>query len=201
MSLRTIKRWIAGVFSQIPIIGYLTSCGYAQHKAALRDFTISFLFSTATFWLSAFVLLGLNANAASSYFDMLRTTVQSGELFIFSVGFLGPILLVAIEDPANAKPFPGKVWHIAMLVAIMLISVALFAMTKVSHVPSVLLNLNMSWLFKISLYTASGAAVLRYLAMLYRKQTIDPEAQMKNPEREFARQFAKHHAGNGEGEQ
>lgn len=198
MSAKTVKRWISELFSQIPIFGYLTSCGYAQHKAALRDFMISVLFSTATFWLSAFFLWVLRSNAGSTYLAILRTTVQSGELFIFTVGFLGPILLVAIDDPPNGKPFPGKLWHMVVLILLMLVSVGFFALTKISHSPSVLLQLNMNLVFTVSLYTAGGACLLRYLAMVYRKQTIDPEAQMKIPEREFARQFAEHRASGRE---
>lgn len=198
MNSIAIKRWISGTFSQIPIIGYLASCGYKQHKAAMREFVFSVLFSTATFWLSALFLWALTANSGASYGDMLRSTVQSGELFIFSVGFLGPILLVAIDDPANAKPFPGKTWHLLVLVMLMLVSAGFFALTKIAHTSSVSISLNMNLLFSISLYTAMSAAALRYLTIVYRKQTVDPETQMKNPERQFAQRFAEHHAGGRE---
>lgn len=201
MSIVGVKRWVISAFSEIPIIGYLALCGVKEHKAAFKDFSVTVLFSTATFWLSALVLRGLTANSSQTYFDMLRSTVQSGELFIFSLGFMGPILLIAAEDPKNARPFPGRLGHIVCLFALALIAVAFFALMKVSNSKNLVLPLNKEFLFSTSVCVALISALLRYLAMVYRKQTIDPEHEIKDRERAFSDKFREHaQSGGGNGQ-
>lgn len=191
-------RWLFAQISQVPILGYLTSCGIEEHKNALKEFAVSFGFSTATFWLSALVLMALKINETSSYLGVLNSTIQSGELFIFSVGFVGSILWTALEDPRSAKPFPGRTWHVFAVVIIGFIAVAFFALAKIASDPNIGSQFSMPFLINASIFLALVVSVLRYLAIVYRKQTMNPEKDMKTQEKGFAQAFAERHAGGGE---
>lgn len=192
-----LGRWLFSQISQIPILGYLTSCGVEEHKNALKEFAISFGFSTAAFWLSALVLMALKINEKSSYISVLNSTIQSGELFIFTVGFVGSILWTALEDPKSAKPFPGRTWHIVALFIIGFVAAAFFALAKIAYTPDIGSYFSMPFLIKASIYLALTVTVLRYLAIVYRKQTLNPEKEMKTQEQGFAKAFAEHHAVEG----
>lgn len=193
-----VWRWLLSLVSQIPIFGYLTSCSIDEHKNALKEFAISFGFATTTFWLSALVLMALKINESNSYLTVLESTVQSGELFIFSVGFVGSILWTALEDPSSAKPFPGRTWHVLSVVILGFIAVAFFALAKIANNPNFGAQFSMPFLINASIWLALIVTVLRYLAIVYRKQTLNPEKDMKTQEKGFAQAFAKHHAEGNE---
>ena len=186
---------MSNLIGKVPIIGYLVYCERAQHVAAAKDFFIGLCFSTATFWLSALFLSSLEANKDSNYLLLLQSTVRNGELFIFTVGFLGPILLTALEDPKNARPFPGRIWHILALVVVAIIAAGFFALMKVATNRDITPIFNRQFIYQTSLHLAGLSIALRYLAIVYRKQTIDPEKEIKEKEANFANEFAKHREG------
>lgn len=95
-------------FVAVPIIGYLAECSAKQHSDSIKEFFFGVVFATSTFWLSALLFLGFRVNEHVSYLTLLRSTVSGGELFIFSVGFLGPIVLTSLDDPKHARPFLGR---------------------------------------------------------------------------------------------
>jgi hypothetical protein len=110
---------------------------------------------------------------------------------------LGPILFVSLEEPANAKSFPGRVSHVLVLVLIGFVSVGLYALEVGARITELGSIFDTDFLFKASLGVSVIVLSLRYLTTLYRKNTLsfDPEVQMKGPVDNFAEKFAAKHSG------
>jgi hypothetical protein len=153
------------------------------------------VFSTVTFWLTALFLKAFNAFSGSPYYVVLQSTVNTGQLFIFSVAFMGPILLTAAEDPRNARQFPGRLWHFLALVTLAIVAAGCYALQQSTKINGTDNLLNKDFLFNFSIAVAICAMLLRYLATVYRKQTFDPEREMKKPEEDFSDAFARHREG------
>lgn len=179
-------------FSHVPVIGPLVYCRWKDHKASFREMTIIFLFATATFWLTSLILMGFSNTRALGYFPVLLSTVKSGELFIFSVGFIGPILLSAAEDKKDEREFPGRLWHLLALVLLALVGTAFHSQIKSAQLAGSVNPADFDFWFNASLYIAVFAVVLRYLSMVYRKSTFSPQKEIKGREVDFADQYAKH---------
>jgi hypothetical protein len=195
-ALQVAKRRCVALWTELPILGPLAYCTASHHKSAAKEFSVTVLFSTATFWLSALFLKALMANKGLSYFELIGTTVKSGELFIFTVAFLGPILITAAEDPHNAKEFPDRMWHFLALMALALIAAGFFALIKTAYSDDIAKPLfDKEFLFEASITTALCALLLRYLALVYRKQTLISEKELKNREGAFADAFSARHGG------
>lgn len=185
--------WLCRRISGFPIFGHLVYCKWPQHKAAAREWFIVTAFATATFWLTALLLMTSQTARSSGYLSTVGNTVKSGELFIFAVGFLGPILLTALDDPKDAKEFPGRLWHIFALVIIGLVATGYHAQIKRGQLSGggALTDSDQAFLFQVSAWIAVAAVTLRYLAIVYRKSTFVPEDEIKRPETEFADDYVK----------
>lgn len=180
---------------QFPIFGGLFLCSARDHYVALKEFSIALIFSTATFWLSAWLLMFLTVNETSSFTEILHSTVDKGELFIFAVGFIGSTLIVAFDDPTDARQFPGKLWHAVGLFVLGLLCAGAFALVRLSGQRDATIVLNSQALFSASLWLSLVACVLRYLAIVYRKFTLRPDEAIKSREQGFAAAFKEHHKG------
>lgn len=185
-------RWFLRKWSQIPILGPLAYCSWANHKASFREFVVTIAFSTVTFWLTALFMKAFSQYSHTSYADMLTETVSSGQLFIFSVAFMGPIVLTAVDDPKNAKAFPGRMWHVLALIIVAIVASALYSLEQTSRITGITSLLNTSFLIHASYVLAVVAIVLRYLAAVYRRQSFDPERELKGSEDSFAAKFSEH---------
>lgn len=131
---------------------------------AIRDFVITIVFSSLTFWLSAAFMLMMEESRSLGYMELLGNTVRGGELFIFSVGILGPILLMVLDE-TREKRFPAAIWLVALLVIGAVVCGGLFAILKTT--PSVLINKELA--ISVSQWSALIAAGLRYIAIAYNK--------------------------------
>jgi hypothetical protein len=193
-AIRAGWAWVCRHVSGFPVFGHLVYCKWPQHRAAAREWFIVTAFATATFWLTALLLMTSQTARSNGYFSTVVSTARSGELFIFAVGFLGPILLTALDDPKDAKEFPGRLWHIFALVVIGLVATGFHAQIKAGQLKSVALGeSDQEFLFHASAWIALAAVTLRYLAIVYRKSTFVPEDEIKRPETEFADQYVKSH--------
>jgi hypothetical protein len=153
--------------------------------------------STATFWVTTLFLRAFTQNREKNLWDIFLGTVSQGQLFIFSVGFLGPIVLAAGREPERAKSFPGRVSHLLVLIFLTAFAAGFYALhltggqTAASAVPLV----DAEFLFRASICIALLSIVLRYLTMVYRASTLDVDVdqQLKQPVEDFAQQFADRH--------
>lgn len=198
--LRRSRVWLRTYGRSVPLFGPLFSCTAKNHIDSLKEFLISTAFGTATFTVTALLLKGLTANKEAGYFDLLHTTVDAGQLFIFAVGMLGPILLTAAEDPATSNTFPSRTVHIALLILIAVLSSGFYAQFLIARNPGAGPLINRDFLFQMSMLIASAVVVMRYLTIVYRKSTADfvAERDMPRQARDFAGSFAQRHGGEAE---
>lgn len=180
---------IKAFLSNVPVIGHLMKCSFANHSDAVKEFVPSIAFSTATFWLSAVFLMALKANAGSTFGELLEQNLESGELLIFSLAFLGSIIVSAAEDPDKARTFPGRAWHFFVVFGVAVVASGFYALIKVAKEIPNKGFLDDRFVLAASLLIAAIALVLAYLTLVYRKQTFDPESELKDPENLFADQF------------
>lgn len=185
-------RFLVRGWTAVPLLGPLAYCTWANHKASIREFFITICFSTVTFWLTSLFMRAFNQYAGYTYLGILRSTVNTGQLFIFAVAFMGPIILTAADDPKNARAFPGRLWHILALVLLAIVSAAFYALQQSSKIAGLNALLDDEFLFHASVLFAVFAGILRYLATVYRKQSFDPEKEMKRSEGAFASRFSEH---------
>jgi hypothetical protein len=171
----------------IPIIGGLVDCTMRNHRAALNELLIALSFSTVTFWLSAFFLLFLDSG---SYFDHLVDSVRNGELLIFAVGFLGPTLLLALQDGKH-RQFPGRRGHTVVLFLVGIMCSGLYALARTLKTSEPSVAFDRERLLFWSLVFGIVVVLLRYLAMVYSKSLLEPE-DLRTQEKAFSEQFASH---------
>lgn len=186
------RRWLG----RIPLIGPMFLCSWKDHGSALKDFLITVAFSSITFWLSALVLSVFEKNNGIAYSELLMSTVQGGELFIFSLGILGPILLIVMDDGRKAKSFPSGVWLMFFLFVAAAICGGLFAVMKTTAAAAEVggMGIDKPLAVSISFWAAGGACLLRYLTIAYNKSLAKFNAEdLQADEQDFKNAFASRH--------
>ncbi|KRA17355.1 hypothetical protein ASD69_11690 [Lysobacter sp. Root604] len=132
---------------------------------------------------------------------MVYTTMSTGQLFIFAVGMLGPILFIALDEPANAKKFPGRISHVIFLVLLSAMAAGFYSLELAARNPAhkFLQILNTDFLFFASVFVAVVVLILRYLTTVYRKNIsgFNVEEAMKEQANDFAGSFSARHKEQG----
>lgn len=187
--------------SHLPLIGPLFYARWPEHRSSLKELLISLAFSTVTFWGTAIFLLAVAASQKLSYFSLVYSTISKGELFIFSVGMLGPILLATADDGEDNKPRFGRIWHIAALAFIGLLATGFHSQIKAAQFEERLSFMNLDFLFHASVVIAVAAVFLRYLALLYKKSTFIPTRELRQPVTQFTNDFKARHGHGSKEEQ
>lgn len=192
MNIGFTREGLKNAWMKVPLLGYLAYCTKKNHAETVKELTITLAFSTATFWISALLFEAFMVNKGASYFDLLYKTANAGQLFIFAVTFLGPVFLIAGDDPPKAKLFPNRSLHLVLLFLLAVVSSSFYAIQLGARQIPGGAELDSNFLFRSSLVIAILAVVFRYLAVVYRKNTLyfDPEAELNEPVRDFAKQFA-----------
>lgn len=187
--------WFSSGWQRLPLVGHLVYCTRKNHKEATKDLFVTLLFSTTTFWVSALILQAFAANANADYLRLLLKTADSGQLFIFAVSFMGPVFLLAGDDPPKAKNFPNRGLHFVVLFVLAIISSCFYALQLSSREFPGTILLDTKFLMDASIVLAILAILLRYLTVVYRKNTIyfDPNVEMVEPTNDFAARFARRH--------
>lgn len=190
-----IRHLFTSGWQRLPLVGHLVYCTRKNHKEASKDIFVTLLFSTATFWVSALILQAFAANSNAHYLSLLLKTADSGQLFIFAVSFMGPVFLLAGDDPPKAKNFPDRGLHFVILFVLSIIASCFYALQLSSREFPGIILLDTKFLMKASVVVAILAILLRYLTVVYRKNTIyfDPNIEMVEPTNDFAARFARRH--------
>jgi hypothetical protein len=193
MTQKIGRESLRSIWTKVPLLGYLSYCTRKNHVETIKELFITLVFSTATFWISALLFEAFLINRDASFVDLLYKTANAGQLFIFAVTFLGPVFIIAGDDPAKAKTFPNRGLHLVLLFLLAVVGSSFYAIQLAAREFPGGVQLNSNFLFRASVVIAIFSIALRYLAVVYRKNTLvfDPEAELVEPAHDFAAEFAK----------
>jgi hypothetical protein len=90
--------------SKIWIIGTLFSAGRSTLISSFYEFIYLLLWSVLPFALGALVLYVTSSAADKSFYEMALNTFRNGELLVFTISMLAPILYLTLHDPEQAEP-------------------------------------------------------------------------------------------------
>jgi hypothetical protein len=185
---RALSR-LKALFGKVPIVGGLTYCDWRHHGAALREFAVVISFATATFWLAAFIG---RFDRIAPIWTLVLGTISRGELFIFSVSLLGPVVYTALDERETKRSFPEKTIHLLLTCVLALMAAAAFSKVKTSP------ELDMDFVLWSSTWIALAATTLRYLTILYNKaRDSSPNAVRTTTTNQFLADVNAHRASQG----
>lgn len=175
-------------FRKIPLIGPLVECSRKDHQGASLELFTHLVISTMPFWLGGLVLYAISHETSKTYIAMLTSTLNKGELLIYSTSLLAPIFYTAFTNEAgSARAFPSRYEHAVLVAMLIAICAAMFAILKTG----ILLDSN--FIFTLSIGCTLVGLFLRYLAGVYHKmRNRDPGEEMRKQETDFVDELIEH---------
>ena len=189
--MEKIRSWFNNILywlSQLWLIGAIFKAGRKTFVGALCEFAYALVWSIFPFVLGVLTLYVTSGDPGRDYLLLAKSTVSNGELLIYTISMLTPILYLVLHDPEQAASFPHKL-PISTLVTIVAVTCsALFALMKAHAVkdPDYVLNL--------SIILTCLALVIRYLALVYHRLRMPDtnEQDLRGSQDEFLKRYKQH---------
>ncbi|CAN7353682.1 hypothetical protein [Polaromonas sp. LjRoot131] len=167
--MNSIRQWLSRTW----LLGTLCKVGRPAYASAFYEFIYLFLWSVLPFALGALVLYVVSDASSKNIFQLGVSTFKNGELLVFTISMLAPILYLTLHDPEQAAPFPHKL-PISTVVALVIVTcAALFALLKASAVK------DSSFVFELSVWLTALALAFRYLALVYHRFRMPPISEIE----------------------
>ncbi len=185
------KETAISYLSRIWLFGTLLRAGRSTHAGAFYEFIYLFLWSILPFALGALALYVTSDATDKSFYELSLNTFRNGELLVFTISMLAPILYLTLHDPEQADPFPHKLPISTVVALIIVTSASLFALLKASAVK------DFPFVFGLSIILTIVALVFRYLAIVYHRVRIPPlsEKDLRAPQNKFIEDLNNHLKG------
>ncbi|MDT4331198.1 hypothetical protein ACQE3D_15630 [Methylomonas sp. MS20] len=172
------------------LIGALFKAGRKTYAEALYEFSYLICWSILPFALGTLTLY-VTTDSGSEQKDLYEygiSTFKNGELLVFTISMLAPILYLINYDPNENRPFPHKLPISTVVTLIVVTSAALFALMKAHAVKENEL------VFTISVILTLIALIFRYLALVYHRLRTPPvnEMDLRSSEVSFVNQYRTH---------
>ncbi|MBC5767227.1 hypothetical protein [Ramlibacter albus] len=168
------------------LIGGLFRCNLTTFLSALYEFSYLVAWSVLPFILGALVLYVIKeASGSKDFFVLAEDTFRNGELLVFTISMLAPILYLTLHDPEQAEPFPHKLLISTTVSLIIVTCAALFAVMKAGGIKDV------KFVYQFSLFLTLAAFAFRFLAILYHKLRMPSvnERELRAPQDNFVDDF------------
>lgn len=153
--------------------------------SALYEFAYLVIWSILPFALGALVLYVISDAKDKNFFELAVKTFRNGELLVFTISMLAPILYLTLHDPEQADPFPHKLPLSTTVSLIIVTSAALFAVMKSGGVKDT------EFVYYFSVFLTLCALFFRFLAILYHKVRMPAlsERELRGPQDQFVENF------------
>lgn len=189
--MEKMKSWFNNVvysLSHLWLIGALFKAGRSTFAGALYEFAYALVWSIFPFVLGVLTLYVTSEDSGRDYFLLAKGTVSNGELLIYTISMLTPILYLVLHDPEQAASFPHKLPISTLVTVVAVTCAALFALMKAHAVkdPDFVLNL--------SIALTTFALVIRYLALVYHRLRMPDtsERDLRGDQDDFLKRFSLH---------
>lgn len=177
------------IFSNIWLIGSLFKAGRKTYAQALYEFAYLLCWSVLPFALGTLTLLvTADTTDQRDVLNLSISTFNHGELLVFTISMLAPILYLINHDPTESKTFPHKLPISTIVVLNIVTSASLFALMKADAVTKKEL------VFNISVALTVIALLIRYLALVYHRVRLPDvdEMALRSNQRSFVEDYEHH---------
>lgn len=191
MDLLLLKSWFKKFVRKLPLFSGLADCRLSDHAEAIKEFGINFIFSTAPIWLGGLIIFSLDKSSEKSISEFLNTmitTVQRGELFMYSTAMVAPIVYVALKPEKGMPIFPGQMSHVVFIIIVGIISAAFFAIQRTG------VWIDIKFTFSLSVFLYFLSLLLLYLTTVYRNYRLTGALDVTRGQTdEFVDEFNRRH--------
>lgn len=189
--MENIRAWITksrGLLSHLWLIGSLFRAGRKTYAEALYEFAYLLVWSILPFVLGALTLYVVSGNTSKNFFELSLDTFRNGELLVFTISMLAPILYLVLHDPEQAQAFPHKLPISTVVTLVTITCAALFALMKAGAVK------DGEFVFQFSIMLTVLALFFRYLALVYHRMRMPSmnESDLRETQTDFIKQYRKH---------
>ncbi len=175
---------------KIPILGNLSWCNRGNHWHAFIELLSTQILATLPIWGAALVLSALDKESTSGIFKLyllkVELSVSNGELYLYAMSALGPIVYIALNDKNRPRDFPGKLPHIILVLLLMIASIIVFMLQRTGS------PINPNFLLKFPFIIYIGSVSLLYLALVYQNNIVDAPGLMRKKTKDFSEEFSTH---------
>lgn len=173
---------------EIPVLGGLVDCDGHDHWESLGQTTVLFILSSMPIWLGTLIVYATGEKTGCVGFrSAFFSTINRGELFMYSTAFLAPIFWIALADRPNLRVFPGKVSHIVLMVIICVIAAVFFGLLTAGN------RLNQGFTLRLSVVMFFTSLILLYLGILYHENRVkDAPTVMAEDTEKFSAKYQAH---------
>lgn len=182
------KDSFADRYSSFWLFGTLLKVDRPTIAGAFYEFLYLLLWSILPFALGALVLYVTTDCLDKDFFELGLNTFRNGELLVFTISMLAPILYLTLHDPDRAARFPHKLPISTVVTLVIVTCAALFALLKASAVK------DLPFVFDLSVGLTGLALIFRFLALIYHRYRLIPptEIEMREPQVDFVNDFREH---------
>lgn len=186
-----IRSWFNNAMywlSHLWLIGALFKAGRKTFASALYEFAYALVWSIFPFVLGILTLYVTSEDPGRDYLLLAKGTVSNGELLIYTISMLTPILYLVLHDPEQAASFPHKLPISTLVTVVAVTCSALFALMKAHAVK------DSDFVLDLSMILTALALVIRYLALVYHRLRMPDtsEQDLRAPQDDFLKQFGQH---------
>lgn len=177
--------------SHLWLFGALFKAKRKDYASALYEFLYLVLWSFLPFALGALTLYVTSDFDNKKFIELGLSTFRNGELLVFTISMMAPILFMTLHDPENLSgaPFPHKLPISTTVALIAVTCAALFALLKASAVK------DLDFVFRLSVILTCVALLFRYLAIVYgkvRANNAPNEMELRQDQNDFVGRFEEH---------
>lgn len=182
------KERVTGALSHVWLLGTLLKVNRSTYAGAFYEFLYLFLWSVLPFALGALVLYVTSSDPDKNFFQLGLNTFRNGELLVFTISMLAPILYLTLHDPDRADKFPHKLPISTVVTLVIVTCAALFAVLKASSVK------DFPFVFELSIGLTGLALCFRYIALVYHRYRMHSptEMEMRSQQMDFVNDFRHH---------
>jgi hypothetical protein len=179
---------LTNVLAHLWIFGALFRSDRKTLVQALYEFAYLVVWSVLPFLLGTLILYVTTDSQDKAFLLLARSTYRNGELLVFTMSMLAPILFLVLHDPDQAEKFPHKL-PISTLVMLTAITCAtLFALQKSNSVK------DGEFVLSLSVFLTVLALIFRYLAIVYNRMRLPSltEGELRADQTGFVERYGRH---------
>lgn len=182
------KETIADALSHVWLLGTFIKVKRSTLAGAFYEFLYLFLWSILPFALGGLVLYVTSDKPDKDLYKLTLNTFRNGELLVFTISMVAPILFLTLHDPENADKFPHKLPISTVVTLVIVVCAALFAALKAAAVKDI------PFVFELSVGLTILALGFRYIALVYHRYRMHAptEMEMREQQESFVKDFRHH---------